>query len=1082
VRSVTRSVFWTTRDWATAIAELPATPPLPCRTVLVPRESVAHALRRELIRAGRGDALGGTRFVPVAAAAIEVLHAAGAHFVPGEAALRRARLAAVLRAGVSLAHFPLELLTSRPGWDEAFARTIADLEAAGLRPEDLEPAGAAPRLRDVVAVWHALDESAGPSWTIQRIYLEAALTLEADADRWPYPGEVLAAAANDVTAAEARFSRAIPRATLGILAARPVREHYVERVEALFGGPAAAALRSTPAPRSSGTERDLLASYFFEPPAVLADPDRPRSHGPDGTVHLEEHAGVEAEVEAAADWVAREVLDGTPLEDIAVLVPALDPLAALVSERLARLPWQDSPLPVHVAGGLPLTGTASGARTLAVVRALRAHLGGAALADVLPALRTVAPDGRHLALGAATDLVWSLGAVGGNPANPAGALEWAARAAAREPDLTGQLEVALRAGDDPEQAGLARKARDLERLLADLRAVRPAIEALVGVARLVVAQASLADLWPALRAFLEAWLLQPGEGPRAPALLDERMAGVSADAACGTLAGDEALRMIEDVIASVRLPAGRFGEPAVYVGTVREAASLPLRAVRVIGLAEGHLPPLPREDPVLPDSLRAGLRAPGVEGRSTTPTTAADRALDTLHVLDAVIRNAEARIVLSVPRLDVERSLREPASVLLEAAAALGRPNAATGQPGARIPDAVALRRDAFTPGRQAALDFRRLFPLGETAWQDAVALGALGLPPRWRGVTSLDLDRVAALRDAADAGALDGILGIAAAGATVPGLTPARPISPSALQVLLQCPHLFLLGNLLGFDEPAAAPPQREIGQPAYGGLFHLVAEEFYRTHGAAFCAREGRLDAWHVRADEVLERVFERFLEQYPLVGGAVVGQQRERLRRDVHELIDYDWDERSPTRFVAVERSFGRPVPLELPLDGRTLFVRGQIDRVDVEGTHTLVRDLKTGRAHPRLGKEAGPSPTLDIQLAVYALVTAHLAGEWRVPPRVSAAYAYINRGADERAWRDDFHRTLEPAARQWLAVAADLLEARAFPRTPDARDCRYCRFRPVCGDAIRERAGRVLAGGTEVLARFGVLKQPAPREDD
>lgn len=1050
--------------------------------MLVPGEPIAHALRRELIRAGRGDALGGTRFVPTAAAAIEVLHTASVEFVLGETALRGARLLAVLRAGLSLAHFPLDLITSRPGWDEAFAQTIADLEAAGLRPEDLETKAAAARLRDVAAVWRALDESAGPSWTTQRIYLEAALTLEADTDRWPYPGEVLVAAANDATAAEARFFRAIPRATLGILAARPIREHYLERIEALFGEPAAAQLESTAAPRSSVTERDLLASYFFEPPAVLADPERPRSHGPDGTVHLEEHAGVEAEVEAAADWVARQVMDGTPLEDIAVLVPALDPLATLISERLARLPWQDGRLPVHVAGGLPLTGTASGARTFAVVRALHAHLGGAALADVLPALRTVAPDGRHLPLGAATDLVWSLGAVGGNPANPAGALEWAARAAAREPDLAAQLKVALRAGDDPEQAGLARKARDLERLLADLRAVRPAIEALVGVARLVVARSPLAGLWPALRAFLEQWLLQPGEGPRAPALLDERLAGASTDAACGTLVGDEALRMIEDVTASIRLPAGRFGEPAVYVGTVREAASLPFRAVRVIGLAEGHLPPVPREDPVLPDSLRAGLRAPGVDGRSITLTTAADRALDALHALDAVIRNTAAHIVLSVPRLDVERSLREPASVLLEAAAALGRPNAVTGQVGAPIPDAGALRRDAFAPGRQATLDFRRRFPLGESAWQDGVALGALGLPPRWSGVTSLDLDRVAALRNAVDAGALDGILGVAAAGIIVPGLTPARPISPSALQVLLQCPHLFLLGNLLGFDEPAAAPPQHEIGQPAYGGLFHLVAEEFYRTHGVAFCAREGRLDAWHERANEVLERVFDRFLEQYPLVGGAVVGQQRERLRRDVHELIDYDWDERRPTRFVAVERSFGRPVPFELPIGGRKLFVRGQIDRVDVEGSRALVRDLKTGRAHPRLGKEAGPSHTLDIQLAVYALVTAHLAGEWRVPPQVGAAYAYINRGADERAWRDDFHETLEPAARQWLAVAADLLEARAFPRTTDANDCRYCQFRPVCGEAIRERAGRVLAGGTQVLARFGALKQPAPQEDD
>jgi len=481
---------------------------------------------------------------------------------------------------------------------------------------------------------------------------------------------------------------------------------------------------------------------------------------------------------------------------------------------------------------------------------------------------------------------------------------------------------------------------------------------------------------------------------------------------------------------------------------------------------------------VIPDTLRTVLNVPGVDGRAIVPPTAAGRTLGALHALDTAIRNAEARVVLSMPRLDLDRSLREPSSVMLEAAAALGRPDATTGAPGAPIPDTVALRRDAFAPGRQAALEFRRRFPLGETAWHDGVASGALGIPPRWRGVDALDLDRVAALRGAGDAGALDGVLGGGAAAAAVPGLSPEWPISPSALQTLLQCPHLFLLGTLLGFDEPTSAPSRREIEQPSYGALFHLVAEEFYRTHGAAFCARAGTLEVWRERANEVVERVFDRFLEQYPLVGGAVVGQQRERLRADVGDLLRYDWEARPPARFVGVERSFGRPVPLELRLDGRALFVRGQIDRLDIAGPATLVRDFKTGRAHPRLGKEAGPDPVLDIQLAVYGLATQRLAGEWHVPARVGAAYAYINRGADERDWRSDFHQTLEPAARAWLGVAADLLEGRAFPRTPNAEDCRYCRFRPVCGDGIHERAARLLENGDPVLRRFGALKNPAP----
>ena len=131
------TVLWTTRDWARAIADLPAGGPLPCRTALVPRGRVAHALRRELIRIDRADVLAGTRFVSVGVAASDVLRAAGVHAAPGEDALRRVRVLRLIKSGLPLEHFPLDLLRTTLGWDEAFARTISDLEAAGLTPEDV---------------------------------------------------------------------------------------------------------------------------------------------------------------------------------------------------------------------------------------------------------------------------------------------------------------------------------------------------------------------------------------------------------------------------------------------------------------------------------------------------------------------------------------------------------------------------------------------------------------------------------------------------------------------------------------------------------------------------------------------------------------------------------------------------------------------------------------------------------------------------------------------------------------------------------------------------------------------------------
>ena len=173
----------------------------------------------------------------------------------------------------SLRHFPIDLLLSTPGWEAAFAQTISDLEGAGLRPDDVVPESA--QLADVITLWRALDQSAQISWTTRIFILKPRCVLEAAPRVWPFAGSVLVYCGNAVSAAEARFIRAIPQVTLGLLAARPVRKRYLERIEKLFGAEAAAKLQGAQAPRGEKTERDLLASYLFEPPIILADPRSP---------------------------------------------------------------------------------------------------------------------------------------------------------------------------------------------------------------------------------------------------------------------------------------------------------------------------------------------------------------------------------------------------------------------------------------------------------------------------------------------------------------------------------------------------------------------------------------------------------------------------------------------------------------------------------------------------------------------------------------------------------------------------------------------------------------------------------------
>jgi hypothetical protein len=1047
------SIFQSLADQASAAAALPASGPLPIRTVLVPSERHAHALRRALLRSGRPAALGGTRFVGPLTLAQEVLAEAGRDLLPGEESLRAARLLALFQDDLPLEYFDLPLLRDTQGWPDAFAAAIGDLEGAGLSPDGLPRTSS--HWRDVSLLWKRLDAAAGRSVTGARIFLLAAEALRGGVRL--ATGPTLVTVTGRETAAEARFLRSLPEAAFALFAARPIRPRHLERVEALFGREARGALEEAPPPVASTTERDLLCRYVFAPPQTLADPSRPRSRGADGTVTLEEYAGVETEVEAAAEWVSREVLTRrTPLEDVAVLVPNPHPLAPMLASRISRLPWPAGEFPVHVAGGLPLVATAAGARVLALVRALGAFLPAGSMSDLLPCLEVKVGDRDHLPPGTALAIAWGVGTAGGSAARPEGALEWSPRVAAREAQLARMV-------DELDEEAEAREGWKLRPLLDALRAARPAIDALVSLARQVVEARPLAEIAPSLTGFLETWVRLPGKGTAVRALLGESLERATTDEVASRVRGAGAMSFIEERLGALRLATVRFGQPAVYVGTVASAAGLEFKAVRIVGLCEGALPSAVREDPVLPDRMRA-------EAGPLVPVSG-DRVLAQLHSFDRALRGATARIALSVPHADAERSDREISSLLVEVGAALGRPDA---QRPEAIPDLASLQRTSFERAREDALAFRSANPISEVQWLDrAAATGEV--PPAWAGAPCLDIGSILSLRGRVELGPADGILGDDGPLPGFPGLDPEHPISASALERLLTCPLRFLRERVLGWKEPDGAPSIREIDALSYGSMFHEAAEHFYAAHGEAFVSGKKDLARWKKVLRTFADDSFERLCGGYPLVGKGVLDKERARLVRDLEAFLDYDAGLRL-SRFVGVERAFSG---VALDAGGTPLHVRGYIDRLDVEGDHALVRDLKTGREHPRTGEEASPTPARDVQLGLYGLVTRKMAAEWGVPRKVQAAYVYAS-GPSERAFRGD-HAQLEKAAKGWLSVAAGLLTEHAFPPTSRAEDCDYCCFAPVCGAPVRERGAAGADQAEGAVAAFFATKQEKEEQE-
>jgi hypothetical protein len=482
----------------------------------------------------------------------------------------------------------------------------------------------------------------------------------------------------------------------------------------------------------------------------------------------------------------------------------------------------------------------------------------------------------------------------------------------------------------------------------------------------------------------------------------------------------------------------------------------------VIGLAESAYPGTLRADAILPTDLRCRLPQYAMVNDDDYATTR-------LHAFDQVVRGVKQRLSVSAPRTEVDGSEREPAALFVEMAAALARPNAITGERARVIPTVTELERDAFRAARTAAVARRMQAPLTPSYWLDRVAGGARQLPSTWSRAVVTEPSAVAE-RTAT----MLGVLGSSSLTVPAPGVDAERPLSASALRVLLTCPHRFLLERLLGFWTRVGGVETHRIDPASYGALFHAVAEAFSRAHGLAFGAREDDLEHWLDASDRVACGAFDSFLSKYPLIGVGAVDAERRRLRRDVRTFIEDDWDGGRPHTFVAAERVFGKDAEVSIPTSAGRLFITGRIDRIDIEGNVTIVRDLKTGRAQPRERDQIDPDVDLDLQLAVYVAVTERLTAEWSIPADVAAAYVYVDHLAAvrERSFRADRH-ALRTAGERWFELAMSLIRDQSYVQTPDPNDCRKCPFSPVCGDDSRA-TNEHLRDATGTLAAFRDLK--------
>ena len=502
---------------------------------------------------------------------------------------------------------------------------------------------------------------------------------------------------------------------------------------------------------------------------------------------------------------------------------------------------------------------------------------------------------------------------------------------------------------------------------------------------------------------------------------------------------------------------GRFGD-GVYVGSLQSAIGLEWDIAYIVGAAERSFPPVPAEDPLLSDELRA---------RTPLPVSGDHLQGERSDFLAAM--HAAGERVLSYHRADVRaQQARLPSRWLLESATQLNNGErvyaSKINDVGRVVIEITPSFEQAVTSASQYAdLSEYDLAGLRRSASPAAHYLTEL-VPSLARGYEQR------AWRFTRELTRWDGLIEGGADQAA------AQPHSAAALEDWATCPYRYFLGRVLRVEEREEPRDELQIAPIDKGSLMHEILERFFEQTPTQPAPGVAWSTADRARLLAIAEERMEQ-AEAQGLTGWDLLWERdRRRILNDLQKLLDADDDHRdwNQVQQVAGELTFGRldgsAGLVELTLkDGSALQLRGRIDRVDrsPNGDLLLVIDYKTGGEFPRK-RELEEDPVVGgryLQLPIYAVAVRQLL-EAGVEHVVRSAYWYITeRGRfafNEVLWDEEKNARFQSA----VNLIIDNIKQGRFPANPGDDDrrargahCEYCSFDDICPADRRRHWERV-----------------------
>ncbi len=1027
--------------------------------IVVPSQSLAQHLCVQIARRA-GRALLGVSVRTLHAVACDVLERAGVALPAGEGLF--------------------ELVVRRAARAEAALAPLAELEdghlAVAASVRDLLDAGFEPAHAD--ALDEALGAEPGPRDHARRaravVRVAQGVAREIEAGRLGH-GSRLYRLAREIV--ERDPEAALPARAILIHGFADATGVVTDLLEALVQRASATLFLDRPPDPADPSREDAGARFGdrFAARVLGAPPPAAEAPAPPGEVEVVHAQGAWAEARTLAEAL-REALDAGELAPEELGVVARD----LAAHRLA-LRAQLGRLAIPFSGLGELGPASPSGRRLADLLALLRDGPRARAERWLEVLELDRPGGRRLSPQERADLRLGLHALGAARLAQVAGLATAREGETEDPALP--IRAGLAANDD----GGARAPRR--------RLRRPLLDAAIARARDLQERLAAIEVLPALRPLAERAdalreiareALGWRDGDPGARELESALEGAALGPVELPVDAEELLLLLARRLAGEgRVPLGGEGG-GVQVLTVTEARARCFGRLFVVGLARDAFPRAVAEDPLLPDALRARLRA-------LLPDLPLKRdGHDEERFLFAQLVAASGRVALLASTCDDDGRARE-ISPLVE------RLRRAPHVAGPRIAPSATAREALAAPGARPAHE-RALLAGLHASEADFAALLPVALEEAWRGegaspsdATALAAGRIAVLREidrpAYRAERLGPYLGFV--GRLRAEGDPRRgPLAVTTLEKLFRCPWQTFLASVLRIEAPPDAGGELPAADPRrLGSLVHRVLERVAQASlglpGATLAEVAGRSPvavAWP--APEALEEIArEAAREILREEGIALPGFERvlEIAARDALA-VAREHDAAAPQAGSGI---VGAEVECRLQVAdaaGLPRELRLRADRVDRRAGALCLTDYKTGKPKVEQVNQAKRRA---------ALLAAVAEGELLQGPGYAAvvrAHGAAGGGGRYLYLRSD----AAPAARELAIGAGDAEIARAFeqavaralgawdagsffPRLVAAEterenpDCRTCLVKEACVKGDSSARGRLVRWAAAAPAR-------------